>query len=95
MAIGVLFELQGATREQYDHISRGLTNGGELNSPGDWPVEGLLAHVAGPTENGWRVVDVWESEEAFQRFGEQLAPQLQEAGVSGQPEIFQVHNFVR
>jgi len=38
---------------------------------------GLVAHLAGPTpEGGWRVVDVWESEEAANAFygSEQFRP---------------------
>jgi hypothetical protein len=65
-----------------------------LESPADWPVAGLLAHVAGQGENGFRVVDVWESEDAFRRFGETLMPILQEIGVEGQPEIYPTHTFV-
>ena len=30
--------------------------------------EGLVAHVAGPVEGGWRIIDVWESEEHQRRF---------------------------
>jgi hypothetical protein len=43
---------------------------------------------------GFRVVDVWESEEAAARFGEQLGPILQEAGVTAEPEIYPAHTFV-
>jgi hypothetical protein len=58
------------------------------------PVEGLLVHVAGEGENGFRVVDVWESEEAFRRFGETLMPVLREIGVQGQPEVYPAHTLV-
>jgi len=30
--------------------------------PGNRLVPGLLSHVAGPGENGWCVVEVWESQ---------------------------------
>ena len=29
---------------------------------------GLIVHAAGPTEEGFRIVGVWESEEAWQSF---------------------------
>lgn len=29
---------------------------------------GLLLHADGPTEQGWRVVSIWDSREDFQRF---------------------------
>jgi hypothetical protein len=47
---------------------------------GDAPVAGLVAHVAGPTASGWRVIDIWESEEDFHRFEtERLQPALRVA----------------
>ena len=30
--------------------------------------DGLLLHAAGPTEEGFRIIGVWESEAAWQRF---------------------------
>jgi hypothetical protein len=30
--------------------------------------EGLVLHVAGPTDEGFRIIAVWESREAWQRF---------------------------
>jgi hypothetical protein len=90
-----VFQSPSLTQERYEESVRRLTGGGSrLESPADWPVEGLLAHVAGQGENGFRVVDVWESEEAFRLFGETLIPILQEIGVEGQPEIYPAHTFV-
>ena len=96
MAIGVLFDMPGMTSEQYDEICRGLNNGRLFTALAQWPEHGILSHVAGPTPGGgWRVVDVWESEEAFQRFGQKLMPLLQQAGLAGgAPELFPVHNVV-
>jgi hypothetical protein len=45
---------------------------------GDATVDGLIAHVSGPTPSGWRIIDVWESEEHFHRFQtERLHPALE------------------
>lgn len=85
----------GATQEQYEQVVARLTNGRGLHSLSDWPVGGILSHVAGPTDEGWRVVDVWESEEAFQRFGEVIGPVLQEVGFPGTPEVYRAHHFVK
>jgi hypothetical protein len=30
--------------------------------------EGLVLHVAGPTDEGFRIIGVWESESAWERF---------------------------
>ena len=94
MAIGIVHELPGATKEDYERIAQELV-GRQLESLSDWPVEGVLCHIAGPYDGGWRVVDVWESEEAFHSFGERLVPALQAAGVDAPaPQPFPVHNFV-
>jgi hypothetical protein len=37
--------------------------------------EGLLLHAAGPTDEGFRIIGIWESEEAWQRFrADRLSP---------------------
>ena len=93
MAVVVVF--QGVMQEQYEESVRRLTGGkSQFESPADWPVEGLLAHIAGQAPSGFRVVDVWESEEAFARFGDHLMPILQDMGVQGQPEVYPAHTFV-
>jgi hypothetical protein len=90
-----VFQSPSLTQERYEESVRRLTDGkSRLESPGDWPVDGLLAHVAGQSESGFRVVDVWESEDAFGRFGETLMPILQDIGVEGQPEIYPAHTYV-
>ncbi len=95
MPVVVVFQGPGLTQEQYEESVRRLTGGkSRLESPADWPVEGLLAHVAGNGRDGFRVVDVWESEDAFRRFGETLLPILQDLGVEGQPEIYEAHTLV-
>ena len=65
MAVLMVHDSPGGTKEQYEEVGARLTDGRGLNSLSDWSVDGILAHAAGPTDNGWRVVDVWESEEAF------------------------------
>lgn len=93
--MAVVLVHEGITQEQYGQVVRKLTSGRErLQSPSDWPVEGLLVHAAGQGPNGFRVVDVWESEESCNRFGEVLGPLLQELGVAAQPELYPAHAFV-
>lgn len=93
MPIVMVHDSPGVTQEQYEQVAARLSDGRGLTLS-DWPVEGILSHTAGPTGDGWRVIDVWESEEAFQRFGEVIGPVLQEIGYSGQPQICEVHHFV-
>lgn len=95
MPIVMVHDSPGVTQEQYEQVGLRLTEGRGLNSLSDWPVDGILAHTAGPTAGGWRVIDVWESEEAFQRFGEVIGPVLQELDYPGQPQVFELRNFVK
>ena len=95
MAIGVVFEFPGASRAQYEATVKKALKG-RRNKLADWPVKGVLAHMAGPMPNGWRVVDVWQSEAAFKRFGKQLMPILKEAGLPEvEPKIFPLVRFIR
>lgn len=82
------------TRDSYEQIVRKLGGKSRMESIADWPVEGLLVHIAGEGEHGFRVVDVWESEEACRKFGDQLRPVLEEVGVTEAPELYPVHTFV-
>ena len=86
---------EGITQEQYEESIRRLTGGkSRMESPADWPVEGLLAHIPGQGEKVFRVVDVWESEEALNDFAGKLMPILQDIGVQGEPEIYPAHTYV-
>lgn len=93
--MAVVLVTEGATQQNYEEVVGKLTGGKTtMESPSDWPVSGLLVHAAGHGPNGFRVIDVWESEEACSRFGEILAPLLQELGVTSEPEIYPTHTFV-
>jgi hypothetical protein len=94
MAIVAVFQSPSFTQEQYDETVRRLVGKDRMESASDWPADGLLAHIAGQGENGFRVVDVWASEEGFNRFGETLMPIIQELGIEVQPEIYPAHAFV-
>ena len=90
MALAFVMEFPGTTQEQYDKVLEILQLGGK--SP-----PGQIFHVAGPIEGSWCVVDVWESQEAFDRFlQEKLGRAMQEAGVPPpQPKVVPVHNILR
>jgi hypothetical protein len=96
MAIGVLFDLPGVTQAQYGAAIRKLHPSGEFDKLSGWPVKGVLMHVAGPTDKGWRVVDVWQSEEAFRKFAGVLIPILKDLDFPEvRPQIFPVFRFVK
>ena len=77
MAVAFLIEIPDFTPEQSAAVLREL--GLDTN-----PAVGQVFHLEGPMEGGgMRVVDVWESPEAFQAFAqERLAPAFQRVGAS-------------
>ena len=83
------------TREKYEEVVRRLTNGkSRLESPSDVGVEGLLIHAAGEGADGFWIVDVWESQEAADRFKEVIGPIAREAGIDEPMKTYPVHTFV-
>lgn len=88
MAWGFIGELP-ITREQYDRIDQEI---------GEDP-EGLILHTSSETGGGMRIIDVWESEEAYRRFEQEtLFPVFQRVGIDtsgGPPPIdsFEVHKL--
>lgn len=60
MAIAVLGEIPGLTQEQYETVVLTVNQSG---TPA-----GALFHAGGPVEGGYRIVEVWESQEAADAF---------------------------
>jgi hypothetical protein len=95
VAVVIVHQGPGLTQESYEEVVRRVTGGKtRLESPADWPAEGLLVHTAGEGEGGFRIVDVWESEEAVRSFGETLMPVLEEFGIEAPLEVYPAHTFV-
>ena len=89
MAIVVVFQADGVTEAQYEQARQEV-------APDNKPPEGMLYHVAAPTANGFRVVEVWESQAAVDKFfQDKLGKALQNAKITVQPEIAQVHNIMK
>jgi hypothetical protein len=74
MAVVIVNEMEGGGQDLYEQVNPKVMEGGALP-------DGCQLHIAGPYENGWRVITVWDSEELFQRFREEeLIPAIREAG---------------
>jgi hypothetical protein len=57
--------------------------------------KGRQSHVAASKEEGWLVVDVWESPDLLDQFAGTLMPILQKNGVTPpQPQILPAHNIL-
>ena len=77
MAIVVVNEIEGGDQSFYEQVSSRVMPNKQLP-------QGCRVHIAGPTDRGWRVITVWDSDEQFQQFrDEKLIPTMQEAGQGG------------
>jgi hypothetical protein len=94
MAVILVHEGPGLTRESYEAAVRKVSGKDRVESPDDWPVPGLLSHAAGESPNGFRVVDVWVSDEAARQFGDKLVPIMEELDISVEPQVYEAHTFV-
>ncbi|HEV3450549.1 MAG TPA: hypothetical protein VG869_05020 [Acidimicrobiia bacterium] len=86
MAIAVLFEFPNDSVSKYDEVLQGEPK------TRDQPARSF--HVCFEMGNGFGVLDVWDSEEAFGQFGEVLGPILERVGLQGEPKIYPVHNTI-
>jgi hypothetical protein len=79
-------DMPGVTAEHYARVVAELA-GADTSAPG------LVAHVAGPVPGGFRIVDVWESEEHARRFArDHLDPAV---GRAHSPEVLALREGFR
>ncbi|MEV0744914.1 hypothetical protein OG345_30580 [Streptomyces sp. NBC_01220] len=90
MAIFMKASLPGVTTAQYDALNA------ELRSlPGD-TFAGCLSHVCVPAGSGIEVYDLWESQEAMDKFGAVMMPVAEKQGLpaaSERPAVSEVHRY--
>lgn len=90
MALGFFFAPASMTAQQYDDCIR------RLEKAGAGKPAGRLYHSCFGTGNKLQVFDVWESQTAFDRFGQTLMPILQQIGIDpGQPQVAPIHNIIK
>jgi hypothetical protein len=90
MAISVYINPVSATAAQYDEIIR------RLDAAGAGKPAGRLYHACFGSGDKLQVFDIWESQQAFDKFGETMMPIVQEVGVNlGQPMVEPVHNLIQ
>lgn len=91
MAVAVLIEIPGGTKEQYEQVI------GELGISGAQLAPGQLVHVVGPIAGGWQVVNVYESQEAADTWNEKVMAARKKAGMPEPlpPKTFPVHRLAK
>jgi hypothetical protein len=89
MSLGFYFNPVNFDAATYDEALK------RLEAAGAGAPDGRLYHVAMVEDGKISVFDVWESQAAFEKFGETLLPILADLGADpGQPMIIPVHNIV-
>ena len=89
MAIITIFDLTDMTPDKYGEVIK------QREAAGAGTPDGRVHHVASATETGFQIVDVWESAEKLEQFGEILIPVLVQAGVTPvEPQVTTVHNII-
>jgi len=90
MALGLYFQPKSFTKERYQEALRRLEQAGAGSPPG------RSYHFAFTgQEGGIEVFDVWESQDAFEKFGETLVPIMNELGADpGEPQGAEIHNII-
>jgi len=88
MAVLVTAEVPGQTKEGYEGMLAVL-------GPLLMHAKGFVAHGAGPSGDGWRSFEVWESQEdAAQFFAKYIHPNLPE-GVKPRRTILELHSLIK
>jgi hypothetical protein len=77
MAYGVVHQFAGGTKEQYE-----ASVGAVHPSDGSLP-EGQLFHAAGPSDGGWTIVAIHDSQESWERFRDSVLMPKMAAGIDG------------
>jgi hypothetical protein len=90
MAVAMMVDNPEGSQELYEQLRTRLG----LEKPA-----GGIYHVAGPSPNGgWRVIEIWESEDEMNTFfQERFIPALRELGFERPPprEVWPVHNAMK
>jgi hypothetical protein len=89
MALGFYFSPSSFTPAVYDETIK------KLEAAGAGAPAGRLYHFALEADGKIQVLDVWESQEAFEAFGPTLVPIMKELGADpGQPMVSPVRNII-
>ena len=90
MAIAVVFAPTSMSISQYDECIEQLEQAGAGSPPG------RLYHVCHVIDGRPQVLDVWDSRESFERFGQTLMPIAERLGFDpGQPVVSEVRNVIK
>lgn len=89
MTVALMVDNPRGSQETYERV---------LEVAGAEVPAGGIAHIAGPSpQGGWRVIEVFETEDDAKRFmSEKVRPAFEAVGAEAPPppEFWRVHNYV-
>lgn len=77
MSYGIIHYFPGGTKEQYEASVAAVHPG-----PDQLPA-GQIFHAAGPSEGGWTVVAVHDSQASWEKFNDEILMPRMQAGIEG------------
>jgi hypothetical protein len=87
MPVLIIADVKGQTEQGYDGMIGAL-------EPMFKQAPGLILHTSHPTDDGWRVVEMWQSKaEANQWFATYVAPNLP-PGIRPRRTFYELHNLL-
>lgn len=81
-----IVHLKGATATSYDNLLVDLKEANQIK------LKARPHHFASVKEGEILVLDIWESTEDFQKFGEIMVPLAKKHGINAEPELYPLHN---
>jgi hypothetical protein len=89
MSYSIVLVFDGVGEADYWKVNDQLGLG--RDGSGDWPA-GLQSHVAGPTPNGWVVIERWDSKASQEAFmGSRLGAALGAAGLPAPAQVIETN----
>ena len=78
MSVIVTAEIPGAGPEEYARLAREVEASVKDLTPSGWRL-----HVAGPVDGDWRIIELWDSQEAADSFfsSEEMQRAIRQAGI--------------
>jgi hypothetical protein len=87
MPVVTMLEFPGITKQTYEALGASLASGE--------PPNGIVFHSCGAVPGGWRIVDIWNTQDEFDRFVDHvLLPAARALGLSepSKRETFLAHH---
>jgi hypothetical protein len=83
------FAVTGMDDKKYAEVLR------RLEAAGQGTPRGRLHHTCYGTKDSLVVVDIYDTKQNFENFGQTLVPILASLGIVAKPEVQEVHNIIR